>query len=58
MLLNKDFILTNIAAEPPREGKEGQIAPGPQAPRGLIIPNASTSDGTSKGPYNTQCFKV
>ena len=36
-----------------REG-QGQIAPGPQAPRGLITPNASRSVGLHK--VNTQFF--
>ena len=33
---------------------DGQVAGGPQGPRGLITPNASRSEG----PHNTQCFKV
>ena len=31
-----------------QEGARGQSAPGPQAPRGLITPNASRSGGPYK----------
>ena len=33
---------------PPRGEGRGQIAPGPQVPKGFIIPNASRSDGPHK----------
>ena len=34
--------------EGPPEGGQGQISPGPQAPRGLITPNALRSGGPHK----------